>query len=204
MKQIFYTIGIMLFASCVVADASYAQRPPQTGKFLSYTEFGALCGNPDNENSAPFIFHSSLNYAFHKHLSAGIGAGLEFLKETYLPVTANVLYQFGEKKTITPFVRLQAGYHAPLENNTAANNIPYNGPYIYDDVIYYPPKSDKLDSKGGFMANPSVGVTVYTRIGLGVSLSAGYHYKRLTYHRDKDYSFHIEYNRLSLTLGIIF
>jgi hypothetical protein len=204
MKQIFYKIAIMLFASCVVASASFARRQSKTGKLFSYTELGALCGNPNNENSAPFIFHSSLNYAFHKNLSAGIGAGLEFLKETYLPVTANVLYQFGEKKTITPFVRLQAGYQVALESNTGANDIPYNRSYIYNDVIYYPPTSDKLDSKGGFMANPSVGVIVYTRVGLGVSLSAGYRYQRLTYRGNKDYSLHIEYNRLSLALGIIF
>jgi hypothetical protein len=183
----------MLFILCVVAVSSFAQRPSKTGKLISYTEGGALCGNPDNENNAPFIFHSSLNYAFHKNLSAGTGAGLEFLRETYLPVTANVLYQFGDKKAITPFVRLQAGYQAPLESNTAPN---YS--------IYYPETSGTLNAKGGFMANPSIGVIVYTRIGLGISLSAGYRYQRLTYKGDKDYALYAEYNRLSLTLGIIF
>lgn len=174
-----------------VAVFAFAQRPEKTGKLklISHTEVGMLRGNPDDENSAPFIFHSSLNCAFHRNLSAGIGAGLEFLKEAYLPVMANVLYQFGNKKVITPFVRLQAGYQAPLESNTV--HYP----------VYYPVK---LDARGGFMTNPSVGVIVYTRTGLGISLSAGYRYQRLTYKGDKDYALHIEYNRLSLTSGIIF
>lgn len=189
---------ILTSVCCIIAVSSFAQRPSKVGKLLSHTEGGALCGNPDNENSAPFIFHSALYYAFHKNLSAGIGAGCEFLKETYLPVTANVMYQFGDKKAITPFVRLQAGYHVPLENNTVQD-------YLYYYPEYYPSAAyAKLDSKGGFMANPSVGVIVYTRIGMGISLSAGYRHQQLTYKGDKDYALRIEYNRLSLTLGVIF
>jgi hypothetical protein len=61
-----------------------------------------------------------------------------------------------------------------------------------------------LDAKGGFMANPSVGVIIYTKPGLGISLAAGYRYQKLNYTGPDDYDLHIEYNRLSLTLGIIF
>jgi hypothetical protein len=200
MKKLF----VLASVCCIVTVGSFAQRPDTVSKLISYTEVGALCGNPDNENNAPFIFHSSLNYAFHKNLSAGIGVGVEFLKETYLPVTANVLYQFGNK-VITPFVRLQAGYQAPLESNTFTfDNYYYSLTSSSYWPGYYPSTPVKLDSKGGFMVNPSVGVIVYTRIGLGVSLSAGYRYQQLTYKDDKDYKLNIEYNRLSLTLGIIF
>ncbi|GHV57152.1 hypothetical protein FACS1894182_05280 [Bacteroidia bacterium] len=189
----------------MVAIASFAQRPSETGKFISHTESGILAGNPSNENNAPFIFHSSLNYAFHKNLSAGLGVGVEFLSETYLPVTANLLYQFGDKKVITPFIRLQAGYQVPLESNTfMLNNYYYYLSYSDYWPGYYPSTSTKLDSKGGFMANPSVGVIVYTKTGLGVSLSAGYRYQKIKYQDDKEYELDVEYNRLSLTLGIIF
>ncbi|MDR2683171.1 MAG: hypothetical protein LBB64_04790, partial [Dysgonamonadaceae bacterium] len=116
---------------CIAAIASFGQRPSGAGQWISYTEGGALCGNPDNENSAPFMFHSSLNYAFHRNLSAGVGAGVEFLKETYLPVTANLLYQIGDKKVITPFVRLQAGYQVALESNTFRSDI--DGRYYYSE-----------------------------------------------------------------------
>jgi len=189
---------------CLVAFASFAQRPSESQKLISYTEGGVLIGNPNNENKAPFIFRSSLNYAFHKNLSAGIGVGAEFLRETYLPITANLLYQFGEKKVITPFVRLKAGYQIPLESNMYMDNA-YQYYYYSLSSSYWPGYyTEKLNAKGGFMANPSVGVIFYTPSGLGVSLAAGYRYQKLTYRADENYKLHIEHNRLSLTLGIIF
>jgi len=191
---------------CCFTLASFAQRPSETGKLISYTEGGALIGNPDNENEAPFIFHSSLNYAFHKNLSAGIGVGAEFLRETYLPVTANLLCQFGDKKAITPFVRLQAGYQLPLESNTYVDNSYYYDYYRLSSSYWpgYYQIPSKLKARGGFMVNPSVGVMVYTHSGLGVSMAAGYRHQKLSYPGGDDYVLHIEYNRLSLTLGIIF
>jgi hypothetical protein len=132
-----------------------------------------------------------------------VGVGVEFLKETCLPLTANLLYQFGDKKMITPFIRLQAGYQLPLESRTTIEGDYYVPSYssVYWPEYYYPAK---LDAKGGFMANPSVGVMIYTKPGLGISLAAGYRYQKLNYQGENDYDLHIEYNRLSLTLGIIF
>ena len=190
---------------CIATFASFAQRPAEKGKLISYTEGGVLMGNPNNENKNPFIFHSSLNYAFHTNLSAGIGVGVEFFRETCLPVTANLLYQFGDKKVITPFVRLQAGYQVPLESHTYMDNW-YSYPYYYSSSVYLPRyyTFEKLSFKGGFMANPSAGIMIYTRSGLGISFAAGYRHQRLKYQDGEDYTLFIEHNRLSLTLGIIF
>jgi hypothetical protein len=202
MKKSFILTGIFL---CTFVFTVFSQRASETGKLISFTQGGVLAGNSDNENSAPFIFHSSLNYAFHKNLSAGLGVGVEFLNETYLPVTANLLYQFGDKKVVTPFVMLQAGYQVPLESKTMIDGsyyIPLSSSFMPDYGYYY--RSEKLDAKGGFMANPSVGVIIYTKPGLGISLAAGYRYQKLNYKGADDYDLHIEYNRLSLTLGIIF
>jgi hypothetical protein len=135
-------------------------------------------------------------------LSAGVGVGVEFLDETNLPVTANLLYQFGDKKVITPFVRLQAGYQVPLESKMMIGS--YYVPLWSSYILEYYYRQDKMDAKGGFMANPSVGVIYYTQSGLGISLAAGYRYQKLNYKGTDDYDLHIEYNRLSLTLGIIF
>ena len=61
----------------------------EKGRLISITEGGVLAGNSDNVNSTPFSFHTSLNWALTGRLSAGLGAGVEFLKETHLPVTLN-------------------------------------------------------------------------------------------------------------------
>jgi hypothetical protein len=203
MKKTLLWVSIFL---CTTVFVAFSQRPSETGKLISYTRGGVLAGNPDNENGAPFIFHSSLNYAFHKNLSAGLGVGVEFLKETYLPVTANLLYQLGDKKAITPFVMLEAGYQIPLESKTTPNDV-YYVYYVLSESSYWPGYyywPEKLDAQGGWMLNPSIGVMIYTKSGLGISLAAGYRYQKLNYKGTDDYNLFIEYNRLSLTLGIIF
>jgi hypothetical protein len=201
MKKTLILMGMLL---CISVFTTFSQRPSEKGKWISYTEFGALVGNPDNENDAPFIFHSSLNYAFHKNLSAGLGLGVEFIEETHLPVTANLLYQLGDKKIITPFIRLQAGYQFALEEKMTVRRQNYlTAEYnYYLPGTYYNP--EKLNAKGGFLLNPSVGFICYTKPGLGISLAAGYRYQKLTYKGKNDYELQVEYNRLSLTLGIIF
>ena len=88
-------------------DAEFFDIRP--GKWFNLSEGGVMIGNPDNEHKAPFLFHSSMNYSFRNNLSAGAGIGVEFYNETYLPVFANLLYKFNNRK-VSPFVSLQAGY----------------------------------------------------------------------------------------------
>ena len=207
MKKSFILTGILL---CTTVLLSFSQQASGKGKIISYTEGGVLIGNSENENNAPFIFHSSLNYALCKNLSAGIGVGAEFLKETYLPVTANVLFQFRKNKAIFPFVKLQAGYQVALESTTVLDN--YNYYYLLSSSSlassYYPYpyylSGEKLKAQGGWMVNPSAGIIVYTPTGLGFSLAAGYRHQKLNYSGKDDYAFQVEYNRLSLTFGITF
>jgi len=202
MKKKFILTGILL---CTIVLLSLSQQPPGKGKFTNFTEGGVLIGNSQDDKNAPFIFHSSVNYGFYKNLSAGIGVGVEFMKETYLPVTANVMYQFRKDKSVFPFIRFRAGYQVALENTTSMSNINYYY-WLLSNSAYYPyyPTAQKLNTKGGWMFDPSVGVVVYTRPGLGISLAAGYRYQKLKYTGDNDYVLRTEYNRLMLTLGITF
>ena len=201
MKKTFILTGILL---CTTVLLSFSQQASGKGKFISYTEGGALIGNSGNTKKAPFIFHSSLNYELYKNLSAGVGVGVEFLNETYLPVTANVLYQFRKNKNIFPFIRFRTGYQVALESTTTVGN---PGNYYYDYLSYYPypyQSWEKLKSRGGWLIDPSVGVILYTQSGLGFSLSAGYRHQNLKYTGKNDYTLYTEYNRLLLTFGIIF
>ena len=203
MKKTLILTGIFLYTTVFL---TFSQHPPGKGKFTNFTEAGVLVGNSFDEKKAPFIFHSSLNYGLFKNLSAGVGIGFEFLKETYMPVTANVMYQFRKNNSIFPFLRLRTGYQVALENTTIVN--------IYDywpslSSLYYPyypyyNTIEKLKAKGGWMFDPSVGITVYTRAGIGFSFAAGYRYQKLKYSVKDDYIIWTEYNRLMLTLGITF
>jgi len=204
MKKSFIFTGILLFTTVLL---SFSQQDAREGKWISYTEGGLLIGNSENNKKAPLIFRSSLNYEFHKNLFAGVGAGVEFLNETNLPVTANILYQFKKNKNIYPFVRLQTGYQVPLESTTSVyNNFSY---YLYSSLSYLPypsyyPSWEKLKARGGWLFEPSAGVIYYLQSGLGFSLSAGYRHHTLKYTGENDYKLFTEYNRLLLALGIIF
>lgn len=175
-------------------DFVYQQR-----RFTSITEAGILFGSPDNDRETPFILSTSLNYLIIDGLSAGIGTGVEFYHGTYLPVTANVHYRFGTKR-ISPFAMIQAGYLINLESDF------YQPDRTPSYSSYWDPRlRDKLDAKGGLLINPSVGAIIETDYGFGFSLSVGYRFHRLNYNADEnDYHLHIDYNRLSLKLGIIF
>jgi len=201
MKKTLLFTAILLFTTVLL---SFSQQPPGKGKFFNLTEGGVLVGNSDEVKKAPFVFHSSMNYGFYKNFSAGAGAGVEFLQETYLPVTANIMYQFRKENSVFPFIRFRAGYHIALESATAMDLYNYYPSYS-SSSYYYPYYSvEKLDAKGGWMFDPSIGLVIYAKSGYGISLAAGYRYQKLKYTYEDNYILWKEYNRLILTLGITF
>lgn len=185
----------------VLKVSSRAPEPNESSKrFFNLTEIGLLPGNANNRYDAPFIFHTSLNYNLRKNLSAGVGVGVEFYEETYMPVTANLLYRFSNRG-VTPFVMLQGGYQIPIEGSRKYANqiVPMVAPLWGGDYYYSPVK---LDAKGGFMMNPSAGIFVRLNAAMDLALSMGYRYHRLNYSSGADYVLDVDYNRLSFKLGI--
>ena len=184
----------------LIYDDSDSGLPLSTKKFFNLTEIGVLVGNPDNKKDAPFIFHSSLNYNFDKKLSAGFGLGVEFLNETYMPVTLNVMYRLKNSK-ISPFVMLQGGYEIPIDGSRITYNKVIPQDFLWNS--YWTGSSqEKLDAKGGFLFNPSIGLLLHLNSNVGLNMSVGYRYNRLNYSADKDYKLDVDYNRLMFKLGI--
>lgn len=168
------------------------------------TEIGVLAGSSENSQTAPFSFTSSINYTFIPKLSAGVGIGIEFLKESYLPAYINFEYKLRNSYS-TPYLFLKTGYEVPLENS---NEI-YGGvqPVYYD---YYWPgnwnyyNNEQLDTKGGFLINPGIGYQRMFSSGFGMSFAFGYQFHRLSYSGENSYHLDIDYNRLTIKFGIIF
>ena len=164
------------------------------------TEIGVLIGNSENSQSAPLSLTSSVNYSIDKHFSVGAGVGVEFLKETYLPVFVNFEYKFRDSYS-TPYLFLKTGYQVPLEESRE----------VYDDMYWarsYMPwpnnSQEPMDTKGGFMINPGAGYQRMFSSGFGMSFAFGYQFHRLHYSGKNDYGLDIDYNRLTIKLGIIF
>jgi hypothetical protein len=173
-------------------------------RFFYLADVGILAGNPDNSQSAPMVLGTSVNYTFLDNLSAGVGVGVEFLKETYLPLTANILYRLRESR-FTPFVMVQAGYQFPAEDSR--QNIQTVFPEFYSSSSIWPGPwpvaMTELHARGGFMVNPSLGFISLARPGYGLSLAVGYRFHRLGYTAENDYRLDVDFNRLSVKFGFI-
>lgn len=169
------------------------------------SEIGVLAGNSENSQPAPFSFTNSVNYAIVPEFSAGIGIGAEFLKETYMPAFLNLEYRFRNNSGyFLPYLFLIAGFQIPLEES---RSMYYNyNPYpVWSSVWPGPVQYDEpLDAQGGFLFNPGIGYTQLFSSGFGMSVAFGYRFTRLNYSGENNYELDIDYNRLSVKLGIIF
>ncbi|MFV0590737.1 MAG: hypothetical protein ACK5M7_05085 [Draconibacterium sp.] len=171
-------------------------------KFFYRIELGVLVGNADNSQNAPLSISGSVNYQLLPRFSVGAGVGIEFLKESFMPVFANLEYRLHEFPS-SPYVFLKAGYQVPIEESNA----------VYYDVVpnwmsYWPwpgtSGTEPLDSKGGFLINPGIGYQHMFSPGFGMNFAVGYQFHRLNYSGENDYELDIDYNRLTIKLGIIF
>ncbi|MCK3684293.1 porin family protein [Maribellus sp. YY47] len=185
-----------------VGDCRSAKPLMPDSKFFYRIELGVLVGNSDNSQNAPFSMTGSINYRINPHFSAGLGTGIEFLKESFLPVFVNFEYKLHQYPS-SPYFFLKTGYQVPIEESNA----------VYYDVVpdwisYWPwpgtSGTQSLDSKGGFLINPGIGYQHMFSPSFGMNFAVGYQYHRLNYSGENDYELDIDYNRLTVKLGIIF
>lgn len=173
-------------------------------KLFNQVEAGFLIANPENEQDLPFSFHYSLNYKATDKFSIGAGTGVEFLKETHLPVFLHLQYAF-RNELFTPLIFLKTGYQLPVEDSRSSyNELVPDGYYVtgWPGDIYYNPKN--LSSKGGVILNPGVGFRGMFSRNFGISCTFGYRYSRLRYAGEDSYKIDVDYNRLTFMLGIVF
>lgn len=159
---------------------------------------GVLKGNPDNSQSAPFSFTTSMNFKVADRLYVGGGIGAEFMEETYMPAFAQFQYRLRDSR-FTPLINLQAGYEVPIEESRQSQ------PYVYHNLYYpYPQNNEKLNANGGLLMNPSFGFHQTVSESFGWFFSFGYRYHRLNYTGKDSYKLDRNYSRLSLKIGFTF
>ncbi|HWR99841.1 MAG TPA: hypothetical protein VN249_04450 [Prolixibacteraceae bacterium] len=176
----------------------------QTG-YYNLTEFGVLAGNTNNSKSAPFTIMNVSSWQFDNGFSTGIGIGVHFFDETYLPVVADFRY-FLRKHGPLPFVNLQTGYSIPLGGEYKQTTYYYDYSSFARPGIWPGPNQTELDvsARGGFLINPSIGIYSQINENFALTLSAGYSYLRHSYGKEEEYKLDVDYNRLSIKLGLQF
>lgn len=167
--------------------------------FLKTTS-GILLGDSRNAKKAPFSFDASVNLSLSGNLYAGVGMGIDFLDESYMPVFMNMEYHFRKSRT-TPFIGLQGGYMLPLEKEIYMQSYGYR-PWM----SYIPPNYDlqPLENKGGLMFNPSIGFISHFNENLAWTLSFGYRWHRVEFEGEDHLGLETTYNRLSMRIGLLF
>lgn len=155
---------------------------------------GALVGNNDNKNNAPFSMLMSGSYLLKNGVSFGVGGGYEAYDEAQMPLFGEIKY-YTKIKGIKSFLFCQSGYSFSLEDK--------------DDQNYYLNGDNDIDSKGGWLINPGVGFVFGNSVKTNFTLNIGYRFQKMkqkwhnTYTDDTEYLKH-EINRLSIHLGLIF
>lgn len=162
---------------------------------------GVLVGSSNNYKEAPFSFDVSFNYNVFSNFYAGLGAGIDFMDESYMPAFANFEYYFRQSR-FTPFIGVQAGYMVPLDGEIYSSGTYYYDYNPWSSSFYY--SQEALDPKGGIMLNPSLGFVSRLNPNLGFMLSFGYRYHQVNFKGENHYELEREYNRLSIRLGLLF
>lgn len=183
------------------SERSNFLEPEQNSPFFYHVEIGVLAGNSGNSQSAPFSSSLAMNYKVFPLFSAGAGLGVEFLKETYLPLLANLEFKFRNYRS-SPYLFLKAGYQLPLGES---QQVYYDIYPMWSSYWPYPDYQNKpLDTKGGILLNTGLGYERMFSQGFGMSFAFGYQFHRLHYTGENEYALNIDYNRLTIKLGIIF
>ena len=184
-----------------ISKTTNAFNQIRTGYF-NLTEAGVFVGNSNNKYSSPFSMMNISGWQFNNRFSVGAGAGVEFFSETYLPVVADFRYSL-KRQGLTPFFGLQGGYSFSLDKPD--KQYVYGG-YLSYSSIWRNPTVDALEikAKGGFLVNPFVGFSTPLGENLALTFSAGYRIMRQRYTREDNYLIDIDYNRLSLKIGLLF
>ncbi|HSH53197.1 MAG TPA: hypothetical protein VK982_15840 [Bacteroidales bacterium] len=134
-------------------------------------------------------------YEFKNKISVGGGLGLDLLNEAYMPVVADLKYNFTSGK-VNHYIYFQGGYTIPLETPDA---------YDYDYYSYY--HSD-ISSTGGYLINPGLGLKLFINEKNAFSFGIGYKYIHIN-HSYKEQNGQtidrlIKYNRVVLSFGYYF
>jgi len=169
--------------------------------YFNLTEAGILAGNSNNKYATPFSLMNISGWQFNNQFSVGAGAGVEFFSETYLPVVADFRYYL-KRQGVNPFFGIQGGYSFAMD--TPDKQYVYGGSDY--SSVWRNPTIDalRIKAKGGFLMNPFVGFSTPLGENLALTFSAGYRIMRQRYSREDNYMIDIDYNRLSLKIGLIF
>ena len=195
---------ILLLAAFITASGqsiSFTASAEKGGKafkgYYNITDIGLLIGSTSNRHPAPFAFMTTNGYHITEQFSAGLGIGVEFPSGTYMPMVLDARY-YVRNTAFSPFFSLSAGYTLPLDDDGTGQS-----GYVTD--VYWPyPNYTPYVAHGGWLVNPGFGIRHMFGENFGIIFGVGYRVQRLYYTAGDTRRLLVDYNRLSLKIGITF
>jgi hypothetical protein len=163
--------------------------PRNESGYFNRTDLGALVGTGNNDNNLIFGIQMVNGYQLKSKIYPGLGMGLEFFDQAFMPLFADVVYYMG-KSSVAPFVRGSLGYTLPLED----------------------PRQDWgtiLDSHGGLMCAVGFGTSIRMSQNNALCISVIYRFQNLRTVQTQDWNddkvtLDTQYNRLGIRVGFVF
>jgi len=204
MKKAFFLSFLFLASQLLAGGQTTAPPAEKAGKaftgYFNITDMGLLIGSPQNRRPAPFSFITTNGYHLSEQLSFGLGVGVEFLSGSYMPIVLDTRY-YVRKTSFSPFFSLYGGYSLVLADDGS------NGT-VYTTDVFFPNQNyqnyQTYQAKGGWILNPGFGIRNMFGENFGIIFAVGYRVQRLYFAAGDLRKLTVDYNRLSVKIGIIF
>lgn len=164
-----------------------AKKPPRG--YFNRTDLGVLVGSGQNQQNAILSIQMVNGYRFGSRFYPGIGAGIEFYEQAYVPLFAD----FGLSLTrgrVSPVFRASAGFAVSLED---------------------PPETwgSRTDNRGGPLCGLGLGTSIRTGASSAFVVSLVYRFQSLHYVYTEDWNEDVlnlerRFNRIAIRLGFMF
>ena len=163
--------------------------PTNESGYFNRTDLGALIGTGNNDNNLIFGIQMVNGYQLKSRIYPGLGMGLEFFDQAFLPLFGDIVYYIGNR-SVAPFVRGSLGYTLPLED-----------PHQDWGTI--------LDSHGGLMYAVGLGTSIRMSQNNALCISVIYRFQNLRTVQTQDWNddkvtLDTQYNRIAIRIGFVF
>lgn len=157
-------------------------------------EAGVLAGAQSSNYDTPFSFNFLGNYTLNTKDIFGLGSGVEYLGQSFMPLFLEYKHMISEKKT-TPFIFFRGGKLFHLNGDTERTD------------SYYPQYNIPKSYDGGFSFTLGTGIS-WAKDDIETYLSFAYRnahtsYNELNYNK-QTVTYRNSYNRLEIKYGFRF
>jgi hypothetical protein len=157
--------------------------------YFNHTDLGFLIGSGNNEKDVVFSVQMVNGYKFRRKYYPGIGTGIEFYEQAYVPVYADFKYVLLNHR-VSPFLRGSAGYSISLEDPSEE-------------------WGSRTDNHGGILYAAGIGTTIRTGSSSVLVISIVYRFQSLRSTYTEEWNEEIlnlekQFNRLAFRIGFIF